>query len=300
VLCRLIEKIDKTSASNKGGAPPYFSQAVIAYVKEKVSSKPNIFKGRIRRQVAKELLKAHKRELAEANLNSIGIRLPSKKTIQRAISKYYLLFALFYKTVNSITLFVWTTEKMGLKLMKAGNHNDRRVQATADMFSTVSQIGISYAIQGKNIDIKPEDLDPTIDISSDEDTATKERKDVQGLRIKPCMYFNLDAVCCGIGGEQNQKVFLSAETKNLLRKLKYTPTTNKKQGKRRFVKQVYVTSADGTVLCAFAIIKDNSVKEIQELFPENNPTGPNFYIIFVPNKKPEKVIIVDKFIDLLS
>eukprot|EP01039_Chlorochromonas_danica_P011413 gene11414-12757_t len=95
--------------------------------------------------------------------------------------------------------------------------------------------------------------------------------------------FNVDAVSCVIGESTSAKVRLVRGSNEYLKQVNRSPSKTVKQEKRRAVKQLYVTSADGYLNCAIIVLKDSHIKELK-LIPidKHHSGGYQLWLLLVP------------------
>lgn len=142
------------------------------------------------------------------------------------------------------------------------------MQAFGDSYSTLSLVCITCAIQNLRVAIV--------------DMSTK-------LRVIPRYYYNFDAVSSVIGERHSKPVYLTDNARKTLRDLKLSVSAAwssngeavTSNAKRRGIKQVYLTSADGFFHLAVIIIRDRNVKRIifQHL---SNDGGYQTWMILLP------------------
>lgn len=139
---------------------------------------------------------------------------------------------LCYKTCKKLR-----EELLPESITKPSVKADRRVEALHDLPSAVSQVAISYAIQG----ITP--------------TAVHNYQNSRiPLRILPELYFNFDFVSCAIGEWENAKIYLTEGSTKALNKLSISPGVNETQQKRRCVKLMFITTAAGHVVGSIVVV----------------------------------------------
>ena len=159
---------------------------------------------------------------------------------------------------------LYLIDKLELVINRASVHrNNRRIEAFADAYSAISLICIVFAVQNMRV--------PQVDMSTE-------------LRIKPRYFFNFDAVTSVIGEVEDRPVYLPESARKTLKELKLgvSAAFSCSSAKRRGIKQLYLTSADGWLLVAVIIIRDNNIKKIcfQHL---SNDGGYQTWLMLLPN-----------------
>lgn len=138
-----------------------------------------------------------------------------------------------------------------------------REVAMEDMYSAISHVAVSHAIQN----VLP--------------TESKLAIESEVLRIHPAHIFNFDTVSCVINGELNENVRLPAGTKARCRQQNITPSYYAPRIQRRSIKQLYLTSADGYLHAAVVIIKDRSISTLQ-FHRLGNQGGYELWLVYSP------------------
>ena len=134
-------------------------------------------------------------------------------------------------------------EQLGASIEKEHTSKEaRRAEAFQDIFNAISQTAILHAIQDAAIDGRSDDY-----------------------RIAARDIFNLDSVTCILGGDVKGQIIVLKSEKDLLKQMGISLSTKSQRKKRRCVKLVCVTSADGCLLAVFTILKDDSIKDLQIL-----------------------------------
>ncbi len=80
---------------------------------------------------------------------------------------------------------------------------------------------------------------------------------------------------------------MAAGSTAALKKLGRSPSVTLHQGKQRGVKQFYASAADGYLLVAVVIVKDNHIKTLSFHFLSQYLGGYELWVILVPNKKTD-------------
>eukprot|EP00981_Chlorochromonas_danica_P013927 scaffold7106_cov217-Ochromonas_danica.AAC.1 len=203
----------------------------------------------------KEELTKEDRSCNSLSPKEIGVRIHEKRK-QQALNEGRNALAI--KPVGISTERRLIKEIAPELIAKAQIKNNRRYQAIRDMYGAISHAVISHAI-----------LQPSLDKPFG--------------RIKHCFMFNVDAVSCVIGESTSAKVRLVRGSNEYLKQVNRSPSKTVKQEKRRAVKQLYVTSADGYLNCAIIVLKDSHIKELK-LIPidKHHSGGYQLWLLLVP------------------
>jgi hypothetical protein len=153
-----------------------------------------------------------------------------------------------------------------LTVKTATQRNTRRLQSLLDMFAAISMSVVAWAC------LCPEGI-----------------ADGRLSRVKASNMYNLDAVSILAGGKVNSKVRCAKETKKALKDLGISIGVESTTKKERGIKQYYLTCADGKLVVAVIIIKDNHIKDISyDKIHDSEYTGYDLFVIYVPNNQSTK------------
>jgi hypothetical protein len=127
--------------------------------------------------------------------------------------------------------------------------NRRRVEALNDLPSAISQVAVSYAIQGTTPAIQKEQQKEA------EENQNLPQNNNRSLRVIPELYFNFDFVTCMIGDWENAKIMLAEGSTKELNHLNISPGISQEMHKKRSIKLLFITNAAGYVVGTIGFLK---------------------------------------------
>ncbi len=239
----------------KPGPAPFVSSHVLSIVANGVKNADLNMASKTSKDIASDIQKELAIEAEANHMNKDGVPLLKERTARKYVA-----------------------EVAPVKVKSATVHNDRRCQALADMFNSISHAAVTTAI-----------FEPTADRPFG--------------RFEARNVYNIDAVSTMIGDQINTSVRMAVGSKEILKKAGRSPSIKHNKPQGRTVKQFYLTSADGFVRVAIIVIKDYNVKNIMSRCISKDG-GYEVWLLFEPcerkKSKTKKVVKKQKSTEVTS